>query len=79
MPNHELNLKAGVPVMLIRNIDHALGLCNGTKLVITKLGCYVLEVKMLSGGNASDNFYPTYVINSFRCDHLLNFREYNFH
>ncbi|XP_073280533.1 uncharacterized protein [Primulina huaijiensis] len=26
VPNHELNLKGGTPVMLLRNIDHSLGL-----------------------------------------------------
>ncbi|XP_052171523.1 uncharacterized protein LOC127787502 [Diospyros lotus] len=54
VPNHELKLNIGVPVMLMRNIDHALRLCNGTRLVITKLGCHALEAKMLSGGNAGD-------------------------
>ncbi|KAM0918646.1 hypothetical protein ACQ4PT_008729 [Festuca glaucescens] len=28
-PHHELNLKVGVPVMLLRNINQSLGLCNG--------------------------------------------------
>lgn len=57
VPNHDLKLKVGVPVMLMRNIDHASGLCNGTRLVITKLGCHVLEVKMLSDNNAGDKVF----------------------
>ncbi|CAH9080016.1 unnamed protein product [Cuscuta epithymum] len=52
VPNHELTLKVGTPVMLLRNIDHSMGLCNGTRLVITRLGCHVLEAKILSGHTA---------------------------
>ncbi|XP_076933054.1 uncharacterized protein LOC143598819 [Bidens hawaiensis] len=32
MPNHRLVLKVGVPIMLLRNINHKKGLCNGTRL-----------------------------------------------
>ena len=42
-PNHKLRLKVGVPVMLLRNIDTQLGLCNGTRLIITRMGKFVLE------------------------------------
>ncbi|XP_073120000.1 uncharacterized protein [Henckelia pumila] len=52
VPNHELNLKVGTPVMLLRNIDHSLGLCNGTRLIITRLGNHVLEGQILTGSNA---------------------------
>ncbi|XP_042005908.1 uncharacterized protein LOC121754650 [Salvia splendens] len=41
----------GTPVMLLRNIDHANGLCNGTRLIITRLGDHVLEAKVLSADN----------------------------
>ncbi|XP_057764030.1 uncharacterized protein LOC131008561 [Salvia miltiorrhiza] len=51
LPNHELFLKVGTPVMLLRNIDHHNGLCNGTRLVITRLGSHMLEGKLLSGHN----------------------------
>ncbi|XP_052206854.1 uncharacterized protein LOC127811188 [Diospyros lotus] len=50
--NHELKLKVGTPVMLLRNIDHSVGLCNGTRLVITRIGNHVLEPKIMTGSNA---------------------------
>ncbi|KAL7103935.1 hypothetical protein ACP275_08G211800 [Erythranthe tilingii] len=51
LPNHELKLKEGVSVMLLRNIDQSSGLCNGTRLSITRLGNRVLEAKIISGTN----------------------------
>lgn len=57
LPNHVVKLKVGVPVMLLRNIDHSSGLCNGTRLVITKMGKYVLEGKVISGSNIGHKVY----------------------
>ncbi|KAH9547929.1 hypothetical protein CY35_11G060800 [Sphagnum magellanicum] len=37
MPPHRLALKVGVPVMLLRNLDATLGLCNGTRLIISRV------------------------------------------
>ncbi|XP_076945826.1 uncharacterized protein LOC143617044 [Bidens hawaiensis] len=37
LPNHRLVLKVGVLVMLLRNIDHQIGLCNGTRLRVISL------------------------------------------
>ncbi|XP_019177371.1 PREDICTED: ATP-dependent DNA helicase PIF1-like [Ipomoea nil] len=51
LPNHTLTLKIGSPVMLMRNIDHSLCLCNGTRLVITKLADHVIEVEIMTGSN----------------------------
>ncbi|XP_019183823.1 PREDICTED: uncharacterized protein LOC109178738 [Ipomoea nil] len=48
---HTLTLKIGSPVMLMRNIDHSLGLCNGTRLIITKLADHVIEGEILTGPN----------------------------
>ena len=33
MPTHKLQLKTGMPVMLLRNLNAKDGLCNGTKLI----------------------------------------------
>ncbi|XP_052204075.1 uncharacterized protein LOC127809351 [Diospyros lotus] len=49
--NHELKLKVGGPVMLLRNIDYSLGLCNGTRLVIIRTRNHVLESKILTSSN----------------------------
>jgi len=57
LPNHVLKLKVGVPVMLLRNVDQTLGLCNGTRLIITKMGKYVLEAKVISGSNIGDKVF----------------------
>ncbi|KAL8511756.1 hypothetical protein ACS0TY_018263 [Phlomoides rotata] len=54
VPDHELNLKVGTPVMLLRNIDHSKGLCNGTRLVITRLIDRLIEGKVLTGSNSGE-------------------------
>ncbi|KAL1337471.1 hypothetical protein AAHE18_10G141300 [Arachis hypogaea] len=57
LPNHELIFRQGCPVMLIRNIDHSAGLCNGTRLVITRLGNKVIEAEVLSGSNIGEKVF----------------------
>ncbi|KAK2997551.1 hypothetical protein RJ639_024840 [Escallonia herrerae] len=37
IPNHELDLKVGSPIMLLRNINPSKGMCNGTRLIVTHL------------------------------------------
>ena len=43
--------------MLLRNFDKKLGLCNGTRLIITRMEKYVLEGKIISGSNIGDNVF----------------------
>jgi len=56
-PNHNLRLKVGVSKMLLRNIDQRLRLCNGTRIIVTRLGKFVLERKVISGSNIGEKFF----------------------
>ncbi|UYV76683.1 hypothetical protein LAZ67_14001748 [Cordylochernes scorpioides] len=49
MPPHQLNLKIGAIVMLLRNMNPKQGLCNGTRMVIQRMFSHVLEVQKLTG------------------------------
>ncbi|CAN1247128.1 ATP-dependent DNA helicase PIF1 [Linum grandiflorum] len=56
-PAHELKLKVGVPVILLRNLDQTTGLCNGTRMVIRTMGTWFLEVEILTGTHIGDRVY----------------------
>ncbi len=49
VPPHELQLKVGAPIMLMRNFNPYEGHCNGTKYIITKLHSRIIEAKIASG------------------------------
>lgn len=51
IPNHRLCLKKGVPIILMRNLNQKEGLCNGTRMVVTRLGEKVIEAEILMGTN----------------------------
>ena len=54
LPNHCLELKVGAPVILLRNLNQSVGLCNGTRLIISKLGDKVIEAKVISGSKVGE-------------------------
>eukprot|EP01084_Bolivina_argentea_P269459 457983_1 len=57
LPPHDLKLKIGVPVMLLRNIAPHRGLCNGTRLIVKKIFDDVIVVEILTGKNAGQTGY----------------------
>ncbi|KEH32650.1 PIF1-like helicase [Medicago truncatula] len=55
--NHRLKLKVGCPVMLMRNIDQANGLCNGTRLTVTHLGKITIAATVITGKRAGTKVF----------------------
>ncbi|XP_057730010.1 uncharacterized protein LOC130945295 [Arachis stenosperma] len=51
IPNHVLKLKKCAPIILLRNIDQANGLCNGTRLIVQDLGDNIIGAAIVSGSN----------------------------
>jgi len=49
LPNHCIKLKIGTPIMLLRNLDQTQGLCNGTRIITTRLAKHVIAAEMISG------------------------------
>ena len=57
MPPHELKLKVGCVVMLLRNTNSSRGLCNGTRLIVQRVGDKVLDCTILSGVRKGQRVY----------------------
>ncbi|XP_031262924.1 uncharacterized protein LOC116121129 [Pistacia vera] len=55
MSKHELQLTIGVPIMLLRNLNQADGLCNGTRLIVTHLGNRFIQAETITGSNIGHN------------------------
>jgi ATP-dependent DNA helicase PIF1 len=51
LPPHNLVLKVGVPIMLLRNMNGLKGQANGTRLIIRVMHNFVLDVEIISGKN----------------------------
>ncbi|XP_074324276.1 uncharacterized protein LOC141661191 [Apium graveolens] len=49
MPPHDLKMKVGVVVMLMRNLNQTLGLCNGTRMIMTKCLRFCVECEVICG------------------------------
>ncbi|XP_058727581.1 uncharacterized protein LOC131599128 [Vicia villosa] len=59
LPNHQITLKVGCPIMLMRNIDQSEGLCNGTRLIVTKMANHVIEAQIMGGkGHGKLTYIP---------------------
>lgn len=51
LPTHSIKLKIGSPIMLLRNLDQNQGLCNDTRLVVTKMAKHVIVAEIILGKN----------------------------
>ena len=55
LPSHELRLKIGVPLMIVRNL--APGIANGTRVILTKMMDKCLETTIATGPKRGEKFY----------------------
>jgi len=54
MPPHRLALKVGVLVMLLRNLNATSRLCNGTRLIISRLARKLIVAQIIGGAHAGN-------------------------
>jgi ATP-dependent DNA helicase PIF1 len=62
--NHKLELKVGVPILLLRNFNQSIGLCNGARLTVKRFGQRVIEAKIITGNNVSKRVFIPRIIMS---------------
>ena len=48
LPLAKLKLKIGCPVMVLRNLFPAEGVCNGTRGIVSKMSTRVIEIELMS-------------------------------
>jgi len=62
--NHKLELKVGVPILLLCNLNQSIGLCNGTRFIVKKLGQRVIEAEIITGNNVGKRVFIPRIIMS---------------
>ncbi|XP_057453011.1 uncharacterized protein LOC130744867, partial [Lotus japonicus] len=79
IPNHQIKLKLGVPIMLIRNIDQAAGLCNGTRMIVNALTKYIIVATVLNGNTMGETtFIPRMSLTPSNSDIPFKFQRRQF-
>ena len=79
LPPSRLNLKVGAPIILLRNLYPASGECNGTRMVITRLGRRCIEARILGGEfNSQLHLIPRIKLTITKTDlpYILSCRHY---
>lgn len=56
-PPHQLEIKVGAPIMLLRNINVAGGLCNGTRMIVTHLMSKLIEAQIITGTKVGEKVF----------------------
>jgi ATP-dependent DNA helicase PIF1 len=77
--NHKLELKVGMPILLLRNLNQSIGLCNGTRLIIKRLGQRVIEAEIITGNNVDKRvFIPRIIMSPSGTDWPFVLRHHQF-
>ena len=46
-----------MPIVLLRNLNQSIGLCNGTRLIVTNSGDNIIEAIIITGSNIGEKVY----------------------
>jgi len=52
------------PILLFRNLNQSIGLCNDTRLIVKRLGQRVIEVKIITRNNVNKRVFIPRIIMS---------------
>ena len=63
LPLAKLKLKIGCPMMVLKNLNAANEVCNGSRGVLTRYNNRVLEVRLLTGDHAKQTVFIPRVAN----------------
>src|SRR5258707_10312514 len=63
LPLAKLEVKKGCPVIVLKNLDAANGVCNGSRGILTRYSNRVLEVRLLTGEQAGQTVFIPRVAN----------------
>jgi ATP-dependent DNA helicase PIF1 len=62
--NHKLELKVVMPILLLRNLNQLIGLCNGMRLIVKRLGQCVIETEIITRNNVGKRVFIPCIIMS---------------
>lgn len=79
LPTHALALKIGSPIMSLRNMNLGLGLCNGTRMIITHLADKVIQARIITGNQVGETvFIPRIILSATETRWPLVFKRRQF-
>lgn len=53
--HHDIRLKEETPIMPLQNLNQSGGLCNGTRLIVTRLGKWSIRGDIITGTKVGQN------------------------
>ncbi len=55
----------GMPILLLHNFNESIGLCNGMRLIVKRLGQRVIEAEIITRNNVGKRVFIPHIIMSF--------------
>ena len=76
LPSHKLTLKVGCPIMLLRNVNPSIGMCNGVRLIVTDFRPHLIVAQIVDGPNKSKIVHIPRITTSTESPVSMNRRQF---